>query len=85
MTNPPGNSLETNQRNRVIDHGAEPLDALESLLERTRAEIDYNDAKGQNAYRLGMHDGLRYAEDAIVAILESHGRNPERIERPTDT
>lgn len=85
MTKPPGNSLEADQRSRVIDHGTDPLDALESLLLRTRAEIDYNSAKGQGPYRLGIHDGLRYAEDAIVAILESHGRPPGHIHREADT
>jgi hypothetical protein len=84
MTAPPGNSLEADQRERVIDPGEEPLDGLTSLLERTRTEIDYNAAKGDGLYRLGMHDGLRYAEDALVAILQRFGRNPEIIERDRD-
>lgn len=84
MTTPPGNSLEIDQRNRVVEHDGALLDALESLLERTRAEIGYNAAKGRAPYRLGMHDGLRYAEDALVAILESHGRRPDHVDRDSD-
>lgn len=84
MTVPPGNSLESDQQWRVIDPADDPLDGLESLLERTRVEIEYNTAKGDGAYRLGMHDGLRYAEDAIVALLERFGRSPETMERDRD-
>lgn len=85
MTTPPGNSLQADQSQRLVGHERDPLVALEALLERTRAEIDYNAAKGESPYRLGMHDGLRYAEDAIVAILETNGRKPERIERHGDS
>ena len=84
MTVPPGNSLESDQLSRIIDPGEHPLDDLESLLARTRAEIDYNTAKGDGLYRLGMHDGLRYAEDAIVALLKRFGREPDVLERDRD-
>lgn len=84
MTAPPGNSLEADQGRRVFDPGHDPLEALDALLERTRTEIDYNAAKGDGLYRLGMHDGLRYAEDAVVAILQTFGRDPEVIERDRD-
>lgn len=77
MTVPPGNSLERDQRNRVTDPGSDPLEGLELLLERTRAEIDYNAAKGDGAYRLGVHDGLRYVEDAIVDLLARFERHAE--------
>jgi hypothetical protein len=81
---PPGNSLESRQQGRVVDPGSDPLDGLEALLERTRSEIEYSAAKGDGLYRLGMHDGLRYAEDAIVALLEAFGRSPEKIDRDRD-
>lgn len=81
---PPGNSLESRQEGRVADPGSDPLDGLEALLERTRSEIEYSAAKGSGPYRLGVHDGLRYAEDAIVALLEAFGRSPEKIQRDRD-
>lgn len=84
MTIPPGNSLDADQQGLVIDPGSDPLDGLESLLQRTRTEIDYNAAKGEGLYRLGMHDGLRYAEDAIVTLLDRYGRHPERMHRDRD-
>lgn len=84
MERPPGNSLESDQRDRVVDPGADALDGLESLLARTRDEIAYNTSKGDGLYRLGMHDGLRYAEDALVALLETFGRSPGHIERDRD-
>jgi hypothetical protein len=84
MTSPPGNSLRQDQNQRVVDPGDGPLDGLEALLARTREEIEYNASKGDGLYRLGMHDGLRYAEDAIVAILEHFGRAQEHLERERD-
>lgn len=35
---------------------------------------------GSSAYRLGMHDGLRFAGDAVVDLLRRHGF--EAGERP---
>lgn len=82
MTVPPGNSLELNQRARVADEGRTVVDGLIALLQRIREEIDYNDAKGQSGFRLGVHDGLRFAEDAIVDLLRRHGHEAES--RPTE-
>jgi hypothetical protein len=82
MTEPPGNSLELKQHARVADEGATVIDGLVALLERIREEIDYNDAKGQSAFRLGVHDGLRFSEDAIVDLLRRHGHEAES--RPTE-
>ena len=42
------------------------------LLSRIREELVYNAAKGDGPYRQGMHDGLRFSEDALVAILDRH-------------
>jgi hypothetical protein len=82
MTVPPGNSLELKQHARVAEEGATVVDGLVALLKRIREEIDYNDAKGQSAFRLGVHDGLRFTEDAIVGLLRRHGHEAES--RPTE-
>ena len=84
MTTPPGNSLEADQRERVFDPGASIADGLEALLVRIRQELDFNQAKGSSSYRLGVHDALRFAEDAAVALLRSHGREAESRARPDD-
>lgn len=84
MTSPPGNSLEADQRQRVFDPGESIGDGLEALLVRIREELDFNDAKGSSSYRLGVHDALRFAEDAVVALLRSHGRDAEAAGRPGD-
>jgi hypothetical protein len=80
VTGPPGDSLELNQSGRVADPGHELAEGLRELLARIGEEIDFNTAKGSSAYRLGMHDGLRFAEDAMVVLLRAHGH--EAAERP---
>jgi len=82
MSAPPGNSLELDQQACVADEGTTVIDGLVALLSRIREEVDYNDAKGQGAFRLGVHDGLRFAEDAIVDLLRRHGHAAES--RPTE-
>lgn len=82
MTAPPGNSLERNQQARVAEAGETLVEGLVALLERVQGEIAYNDAKGQSTFRLGVHDGLRFAEDAVVDLLNRHGHHAES--RPTE-
>ena len=60
----------------------EVADGLTNVLERVRQELDYNAAKETSPYRLGVHDGLRFAEDAIVDLLQRHGHDV--APRPTD-
>jgi homospermidine synthase len=60
------------------------VDGLSQLLDRIREELDYNDAKGNAAFRLGVHDGLRFAEDAIVDLLRRHGYEHEPQPRDLD-
>jgi hypothetical protein len=84
MREPPGNSLEAAQDNRVVDPGAELAAGLAALLARIAKEIDFNTAKGQAPYRLGVHDGLRFAEDAIAALLRGHGYEATTTDRPID-
>jgi hypothetical protein len=82
MTLPPGNSLDLDQNRRVAEAGSSLAEGLVALLDRLRNELDYNDAKGTAPFRLGVHDGLRFAEDAIVDLLRRHGHDVGA--RPTD-
>ena len=84
MIEPPGNSLEASQRERVAELGADLLDGLHALLTRIAEEIDFNDAKGAAPYRLGMHDGLRFAEDAVANLLRYHDSEARTIDRVLD-
>jgi hypothetical protein len=70
---PPGNSLARDQRGRVASAGDDLAGGLRALLGRVAEELAYNDAKGSGPYRLGVHDGLRFAEDALVDLLRRHG------------
>ncbi|MDH3756081.1 MAG: hypothetical protein OEU32_19630 [Acidimicrobiia bacterium] len=84
MIEPPGNSLEASQGHRVVEPGTDVVDGLQALLARIAAEIDFNDAKGAAPYRLGMHDGLRFAEDAIADLLRHHGQTAQTADRDFD-
>jgi hypothetical protein len=81
---PPGNSLETAQGGRVVEPGEDLADGLRALLARIGQEIDFNDAKGAAAYRLGVHDGLRFAEDAVADLLRRHGHVASTSDRAAD-
>jgi hypothetical protein len=81
---PPGNSLEAAQRQRVAEPESDLVAGLRALLARITEELDFNDAKGTAPYRLGMHDGLRFAEDAIADLLRHHGETAEAAERQLD-
>lgn len=85
MSNPPGNSLEADQGARVSEPGESLEEGILNLIKRVREELDYNDAKGTSGYRLGMHDGLRFAEDALVNLLNRHGHQAEVRGTPMDT
>ena len=85
MIEPPGNSLAVSQGERVAEPGADLADGLRALLARIAEEIDFSDAKGTAPYRLGMHDGLRFAEDAIADLLRRHGHAAETADRRIDT
>jgi glutaredoxin len=81
---PPGNSLETAQGGKVAVAGETLGDGLVALLDRIREEIAFNEAKGGGSYRLGMHDALRFADDAIVELLRSHGYAVDESPRAAD-
>ena len=84
MSLPPGNSLEADQDARVADPGSTLEEGIRQLILRVREELDYNDAKGRSAFRLGMHDGLRFTEDALVNLLRRHGHDSEARSTPLD-
>ena len=84
MTEPPGNSLAAAQGERVADPGDDLSVGLQALLARITEEVDFNDAKGTGPYRLGVHDGLRFAEDAVADLLRRHGLAASTSDRPGD-
>jgi hypothetical protein len=84
MIEPPGNSLAASQGGRVIEPAADLGAGLQALLARIAEEIDFNDAKGTSPYRLGVHDGMRFAEDAIADLLRRHGHAAETADRSSD-
>ena len=84
MSHPPGNSLLADQSRQVSEPGESLEEGILNLIERVRQELDYNDAKGGSAFRMGMHDGLRFAEDALVNLLNRHGHQAEVRETPMD-
>lgn len=84
MSRPPGDSIEPQQAGHVAAAGSDLAEGLGALLARLGDEIDFNLAKGSSAYRLGMHDGLRFSEDAIVDLLRSHGYEAEQRPRAAD-
>jgi hypothetical protein len=81
---PPGNSLDRDQHGTVVGRQGPLVDELVALLGRIATELDYNDAKGSAPFRLGMHDGLRFAEDALVEILRRHGHDVAASSRRLD-
>ena len=81
---PPGNSLEVSQEGKVATAGDSLPDGLVALLDRVRQEIEFNEAKGGGSYRLGMHDALRFADDAIVELLRSHGHSVDENPHAAD-
>jgi hypothetical protein len=84
VTQPPGNSLAASQEQRVVEPGDDLVAGLRALLARIAEELDFNDAKGGAPYRLGMHDGLRFAEDAIADLLRRHGHEAATRDRAGD-
>ena len=84
MIEPPGNSLAAAQGGRVADPGEDLPAGVRALLARITEEIEFNDAKGAGPYRLGVHDGLRFAEDAVADLMRRHGLAAETADRPVD-
>ncbi len=72
-SNPPGNALGPHGAGRVAPAEGGLAAGVLALLARVREETAYNDAKGATPYRLGMHDGLRFVEDALLDLLRAQG------------
>lgn len=84
MSRPPGNSLDKDQGGSVAEAGVTLAEGLARLLNRISEELNYNDAKGGSSFRLGMHDGLRFAEEAVVDLLRRHGHDNSTQSRELD-
>jgi hypothetical protein len=84
VTGPPGDSLRPTQDPHLAGRGVDLGEDLQALLARIGEEIDFNTAKGSSPYRLGMHDALRFAEDAVVDLLRRHGYEVADRSRPAD-
>ncbi len=69
----------------MIASGDSLADDLKNLLERIDGELDYNSAKGSTPFRQGMHDGLRFAQDAVADLLRRHGHAAEVKPRDWDS
>ncbi len=72
-TLPPRDSAWRNQGSMAARPQANLAATVNDLVVRVREELAYNAAKGSGPYRQGMHDGLRFAEEALMAILEQYG------------
>jgi glutaredoxin len=82
---PPRDSLSLEQGGMAARPRADLAATLADLLGRVREELAYNAAKGGGSpYRKGMHDGLRFAEDALLAILQPRLGQVDAPETPVD-
>jgi len=70
---PPRDSAAPEQGAMAARLQDDPVATLKDLVFRIREELAYNASKGGGAYRQGMHDGLRFAEEAVVAIAGQYG------------
>jgi hypothetical protein len=69
---PPRDSAAESQGSMAAEPQTDLAATVADFLARVREELAYNAAKGDGPYRQGMHDGLRFSEDALVAILDNH-------------
>jgi len=82
---PPRDSVSLEQGVMAARPRADLAATLGDLLGRVREELAYNAAKGGGTpYRKGMHDGLRFAKDALVAILNQYAGQVDAPETPVD-
>ena len=72
VVEPPRDSASPEQSDMAARAHDDLSATIVDLLARVREELVYNAAKGQGSYRQGMHDGLRFAEDALVSILQPY-------------
>jgi hypothetical protein len=81
---PPRDSAAESQGAMAAQPRADLAATVADLLIRIREELVYNAAKGDGPYRQGMHDGLRFSEDALVAILTQFTGEWGSSESPTE-
>ena len=84
MDLPPRDSAQPTQGAMAARPQADLPATLIDFLGRIREEVAYNAAKGDGPYRQGMHDGLRFAEDALVAILDQYAGDVDQPESPAE-
>jgi hypothetical protein len=81
---PPRDSASEKQGAMAARARADLATTVADLVARIREELAYNAAKGDGPYRQGMHDGLRFSEDALVAILADHAVELGSSEAPAE-
>ena len=79
---PPRDSASPEQGTMAANPQDDLASTVSDLVIRIREEQAYNVAKGGSPYRQGMHDGLRFAEDALVTILKRHARDEIHLPEP---
>lgn len=83
MQGPPRDSASGSQGTMAVQPSAELAATLVDLVARIREELTYNSAKGGGAYRQGMHDGLKFAEDSLTDILREYANDVLQLQGPT--
>ena len=84
MDLPPRDSAQPTQGAMAARPQADLTATVTDFLGRIREEAAYSAAKGEGPYRQGMHDGLRFAEDALVAILGRYAGDVDQPESPAE-
>ena len=82
MQRPPRDSASGRQGSMAAQPRADLATTLSDLLARIREELTYNSAKGGGAYRQGMHDGLKFAEDSVADILREYASDMLEAQDP---
>ncbi len=77
IAQPPRDSAAVEQGSMAAHPQADLAATVRDLVLRIRDELAYSAAKGTSPYRQGIHDGLRFAEDALVAILGYTESDPD--------
>ena len=84
MKQPPRDSAQLSQGTMAARQLTELEETVMDLLQRIQEELVYNAAKGTGPYRQGMHDGLRFSEDALAAILKEYSGKSSISKNPAD-
>jgi hypothetical protein len=82
MQGPPRDSASGIQAAMAARLRADLAATLVDFLARIREELAYNSVKGGGAYRQGMHDGLKFAEDSLADILREYASDVLQMQGP---